>query len=309
VYISTPHGNHFQHVYDAIQSSRNVLVEKPAVMTSKQWQRLMDLAAAKGTVLMEAMWTRYFPLTRHLQDNVLPKIGPVRRILADYSVPLFGDPTLDPTSRFLLKSTGAGALLDLGVYPLTWVDIALSSAEGAESAGPLSVVYAETIEHETPQEPIDDVTTIVLSRREHPITAVVSISSSLPGSPTLGLEDKLMRKKNAPSIRIQGTKAEVAIPFPPIRPEAAAVQWYSPESLGKNGMEAEQVIKFPVYGWGLRYQADVLAKTLAERAASKAPAGSGLTIGGKGTLNVMFWADQARKHAGIVYPADIEAVW
>ena len=310
VYISTPHSVHFKHARDSIVAGRNVLLEKPAVMNSRQWKRLASLSKEHGVVLMEAMWTRYFPLTQHLQDHILPRIGSVKRILADYSVPLFGDPTLHPSSRFLNKSTGSGSLLDLGVYPLTWVDIALDNqADAPSSTTRVKVVHAETIEHNTPSKPIDDITTVVLSRKQEPVTAIVTISSSLPGSAGLGLEDKLLRKKNAPAIRIQGVLGEVSIPFPPIRPESLTVQWYSPDKLDEGAFETEEIIKKPVHGWGLWYQADVLAKALGKRHSSTSVPGQGLVIGEGGSNRVMEWTDEARARAGIVYGPELEAVW
>ncbi|KAJ5688658.1 hypothetical protein N7462_003050 [Penicillium macrosclerotiorum] len=304
VYISTPHGVHFEHARAAIMARRHVLLEKPATMTANQYARLADLAKEQGVVFMEAMWTRYFPLTEYLTRNLLPRIGPVRRILADYSLPLFGDPDLDPHSRFLDKSTGSGSLLDLGVYPLTWCDLALGP-----TAADVKVQYAETIEHETGVgEPIDDLTTLILSRRgPDPVTCVVTISSSLPGSPVLPIQERLLRAKNAPCIRIQGTRAEVALPFPPIRPESVSVQYYSADKLDSHGRESEESITRPVVGWGLGYQADFMARRVREQTVSGAH--EGIVIGHKESLRVLTWVDQARSIAGISYDAALERIW
>ncbi|KAL8746752.1 MAG: hypothetical protein Q9190_001270 [Brigantiaea leucoxantha] len=310
VYISTPHSVHFEHARAAIENKRHVLLEKPAVMNQKQYQRLSELAKKNDVVLMEGMWTRYFPLTKHLQQHIVPKLGAIKRVLADYSVPIFDDPAMDASARFLKKSTGAGSLLDLGVYPLTWIDIVLSSvSEATESATPVQVVFANTIEHDTPFEPIDDVTTVILSRPSPAFTGVVTISSSLPGSASLGLDDKLLRKKNAPSIRVQGTKAEVSIPFPPIRPETLTVQYYSPEALDEAGFETEEIVTKEVHGWGLWYQADVIAEAVRERLAREEATGSGTVIGEQGTVRVQGWMDEAKKRAGIQYSEELERLW
>ncbi|GFF96967.1 uncharacterized oxidoreductase C513.06c [Aspergillus udagawae] len=310
VYISTPHGVHFEHARAALTHGRNVLLEKPATMNKAQYSRLAEIAKSNKVVFMEAMWTRYFPLTRYLQEELLSRIGPVKRILADYSLPLFGDPTLTANSRFLDKKTGSGSLLDLGVYPLTWCDLALSSADGEEGEDdqPVTVKYAETIQHETGvSDPLDDITTIILSRSgQSPTTCVVTISSSIPGSAKLGLKDKLLREKNAPCVRIQGEKGEIALPFPPIRPETLTVQYYGPDKLDDNGFETTEVITKPVVGWGLRYQADVIATVIRDRGSHPSDA---VIVGEKGSSRVLEWVDQAKLLAGIKYEAELERVW
>jgi len=306
VYISTPHSVHFKHARAAVEQRRNVLLEKPAVMNRKQFERLGTLAKKNDVVLMEAMWTRYFPLTKYFQQHLLPQLGPVQRIIADYSVPIFGDPQLTPSSRFLNKANGSGSLLDIGVYPLTWVDLALNLTP---STLPLQVVYAETIKHDTPSDPIDDITTVILSRSDPPVTAIVTLSSSIPGSASLGLQDKLLRKKNAPSVRIQGTRAEVALPFPPIRPESLTIQYYSPDKLDKSGFETEETITKEVYGWGLWYQADVMAEAVREKQEHSEGKGHGLLIGFEGTLRVSGWLDEAKRLAGIDFDPELETVW
>jgi predicted dehydrogenase len=310
VYISTPHGVHFEHARAALMHGRNVLLEKPATMNEAQYARLAEIAKSNQLVLMEAMWTRYFPLTRYLQDELLPRIGPVKRIMADYSLPLFGDPTLTHFSRFLDKKTGSGSLLDLGVYPLTWCDLALPSADGKEGEDEqlLTVKYAETIQHETGvDEPLDDITTVILSRAgSSATTCVVTISSSIPGSAKLGLKEKLLRQKNAPSVRIQGEVGEIALPFPPIRPETLTVQYYGQDRLDENGFETTEVITKSVVGWGLGYQADVFASVIRDRGSHPS---DGVVIGENGSLRVLQWVDQAKLLAGIKYKAELERVW
>ncbi|EEP75426.1 predicted protein [Uncinocarpus reesii 1704] len=302
VYISTPHAVHFLHARTAITNGRNVLLEKPAVMNKAQYDRLADLAIEFRVVFMEAMWTRYFPLTQHLEKDLLPRLGRVKRVFADYSLPLFGDPTLQPGSRFLDKSTGSGSLLDLGVYPLTWCDIALPRDDDS-----IAVKYAETIEHATGEgEPIDDITTIILSGKRNTVSCVVTISSSIPGSPKLNLKDKLLRKKNSPCLRIQGTKAEISLPFPPIRPETLTIQYYDEDNLDPNGFETEETIVRQVQGWGLWYQADHIANAIRNRGSQPK---DGCIIGRKGSSRVLSWVDQAKELAKIKYDEDLERVW
>ena len=115
LYISTPLGAHYSNTWDAISHGRNVLLEKPAVINREQYERLATYAKEKNVVLMEAIWTRYFPAARKFGEEVVPRLGPIRRIFADFSLPLLDDPYLPASSRFLDWSTGAGSLMDLGV--------------------------------------------------------------------------------------------------------------------------------------------------------------------------------------------------
>lgn len=303
VYISTPLGLHFDNARDALRSGRNVLLEKPAVVSAGQWRALCDEARLTGTVLMEAMWTRYQPAAQAFRDVVRPRLGPVRRIFADFSLPILPDPYLPADSRFLDWTTGAGALIDLGVYPLTWVDMALSDGDDSDTP-PARVIHAHTIPYSTPSGSIDDITTVVLSREaDPPCTAVVTVSLSVPGSAVPPHDDRLIVAKNTPSVRIQGEKAEASVAFPPIRADRIHVEHYGKTRVGVDGFELVEDVHRPLHGWGLWYQADVIGRAVLDPKRS-----GGLVIGEHSTTRVFTWLDQARELAGIHFTPDMEAV-
>ncbi|KPI36049.1 putative oxido [Cyphellophora attinorum] len=293
VYISTPHPLHYEETLAAIARRRNALVEKPATMTAAQYRKCIAEAEKQKVVLMEAMWTRYLPATRYLQEDLLPRIGDVRRVFSDFSFPIVG-PELPNDSRFLDKSAGAGSLLDQGVYALTWADVALNTSKASKA----DVVHAHT--HTVPQRPgdVDDITTVILAGGD--ATAVVTMSMTLPGSSKPAFYQRLQAEKAAPSVRIEGSEASVAIPFPCIRPEELRVQWYGRDHVGEDGVEREEVIRKPVSGWGIWYQADVIADAVFS--------GKPQTIGADESLRVLEWMDKARKLAGITYDAKLEQV-
>lgn len=309
VYISTPHPLHYEHVKYALSKKRNVLVEKPATMNVKQYENLAKMALEQGVVLMEAMWTRYLPATKYLKDQLLPRIGEVRRIYADFSFPIVSE-DLSHSSRFLDKSAGAGSLLDQGVYALTWADIGLNGSAGALDTTTSQVSYASTMSVPGVAGEVDDITTVVLSKRDsktnaQEAVAIVTTSMTLPGSSKPAFYQRLQAKKAAPSIRIEATKASVAIPFPPIRPQRLEVQWYGSEHLDSEGIEQEEIIEKPVeHSWGLWYQADVIAKSVI----SSRSEGKGEVIGLQETLRVLAWMDDARKQARIPYDAKLDEV-
>ncbi|KAJ8608404.1 hypothetical protein MRB53_039656 [Persea americana] len=253
IYISTPHPLHYEETLKALSRRRNVLVEKPATMNAAQFRHCARVAADNHAVLMEAMWTRYLPATRHLRENLLPRIGTVRRVFSDFSFPIVS-PDLPNDSRFLDKSAGAGSLLDQGVYALTWVDLALSGSKDTQ------VIHASS--QVVPNRPggVDDINTIVLGNTN--AIAIVSTSMTLPGSSKPAFYVRLGAKKAAPAVRIEATEASVAIPFPCIRPEELHVQWYGDEYLNGDGTEEDEIIEKPAEGWGIWYQADVIARAV-----------------------------------------------
>ena len=291
VYISTPHPLHYGGILKALECKRNVLVEKPASMNAAQYKRCIELATKQDVVLMEAMWTRYLPATRYLKEELLPKIGQVRRVYSEFSFPIVG-PDLSNDSRFLDKAAGAGALLDQGVYALTWADLALNGLTVTDS----KVLHASS--SCVPGRPgeVDDMNIIVLVNQN--ATAIVTTSMTLPGSSKPAFYVRLGAKKAGPAVRIEATKASVAIPFPPIRPETLHVQWYGDEHLNEDGTEKDEIIPKPIKGWGIWYQADVIA----EAVLSNKPG----VIGWEESLRVLEWMDDARKLAGIKYNENLE---
>ncbi len=120
VYVATPHSEHFENVCLAIEYGKNVLCEKAFAMNEKQADRMFKLAAEKDVLLTEAMWTRFLPLGKKLKEIISSnKIGDVSMVTADLSF------NIAWKQRIQDKSMGGGALLDLGVYGLTFASMVL----------------------------------------------------------------------------------------------------------------------------------------------------------------------------------------
>lgn len=306
VYISTPHSVHFLHVQTALHHKRHVLVEKPATMNRSQYAVLAELAKRQGAVLMEAMWTRYLPASVYVCETLVPKLGQVKRVFADFSFACIS-PEMATSTRQLDRMAGAGAILDMGIYSLTWVDMALGGSPRTQ------VVYAETIPYHTGADEIDDITTVVLRRpstsSSSAATAIATTSLSLPGSSKIPIKERLQSSKLAPAVRIEGTEGAIAVDFPTPRPCRIRVQWYGKAHLDEGGHEREEVIDRPVErGWGLWYPADVIAKEVESRRSRGIDDGEGFVIGEEETVRVMGWLDAARKKAGIQFDSKLEAV-
>lgn len=121
VYVATPHPMHLDGALLAIAAGKHVLVEKPFTLNGAQARRIADAAHDAGVIVMEAMWTRYLPHMVRLREMLADgAIGDVRTVIADHTQAL---PT-DPAHRLQNPDLGGGALLDLGIYPVSFaVDV------------------------------------------------------------------------------------------------------------------------------------------------------------------------------------------
>lgn len=114
VYIATPNSFHKKHTLDAIEAGKGVLCEKPFALNYSESLEMINAAKTQGTFLAEAMWTKYFPAVKKVKDIVdSGALGDIVTIQGDLSYPL------EDKERLYKKSLGGGALLDLGVYPVS----------------------------------------------------------------------------------------------------------------------------------------------------------------------------------------------
>ncbi|EDM29430.1 Predicted dehydrogenase [Lentisphaera araneosa HTCC2155] len=115
VYIASPHPMHKETAERAILAGKAVLCEKPLTMNLKDSEDLYAFAKKHGVLLMEAMWTAFFPAIIKLQEIIKDgKIGDIRNAQADFQFFL----EFDSNHRLFNPELGGGALLDLGVYPI-----------------------------------------------------------------------------------------------------------------------------------------------------------------------------------------------
>lgn len=130
IYIATPHSEHYNNILLCLEHGKNLLVEKAFTANALMASEVIALAEEKGVFLSEAMWTRFLPAVQMVKDLILAgKIGKVESVEADFSMPL------SHIDRLRKPELAGGALLDLGIYSLTFADIFLTDAEiaGAEN--------------------------------------------------------------------------------------------------------------------------------------------------------------------------------
>ena len=117
VYINTIHPLHAEHALLAIAAGKHVLVEKPFALNAAQAKRVRDAAKSKGVFVMEAMWTRFLPSMDAIFEVIASgQIGDVRFATADHSQYL----PEALVKRLWQPELGGGALLDLGIYPISF---------------------------------------------------------------------------------------------------------------------------------------------------------------------------------------------
>lgn len=124
VYVATPHPMHRDNVMLALEHSKPALVEKAFTMTAKEARELVATARARGLFLMEAMWTRFLPHVVAIRELLgRGALGEIVSVSADHGQ-WFAP---DPTSRLFAPELGGGALLDLGVYPVSFASMVLGA--------------------------------------------------------------------------------------------------------------------------------------------------------------------------------------
>ncbi|MUN41534.1 Gfo/Idh/MocA family protein [Actinomadura litoris] len=130
VYIATPHNVHHSAARTCLEAGRAVLVEKPFTTTAAEADDLIALARARGRFAMEAMWTRFNPVMARLRRLVGDgAIGRVQAVYADFSI----DVPYDPRHRVWSAELAGGALLDLGVYPVSFAWMLLGPPDQARA--------------------------------------------------------------------------------------------------------------------------------------------------------------------------------
>jgi predicted dehydrogenase len=122
VYIATPHNLHHENMLMSLEAGKHVLCEKPLTLNARQAAECIALAREKSLFLMEAIWMRFFPAIKQVQEWVKAgEIGRVRMVSADFCI----DVPYDPKNRLFDPELGGGALLDLGIYPLSFATLLL----------------------------------------------------------------------------------------------------------------------------------------------------------------------------------------
>lgn len=216
VYLASPHSEHLPQALLALAAGKHVLVEKPMALSAGQVARMVELAAARGSFLMEAMWSRFLPSYVRLRELVGEgAIGDVRSVQADVG---FVAPFV-PEHRIYRPELGGGVLLDVGTYP---VQLALMLLGRPDTVTATATLGPTGVDH-------DDVVTLGWDEGR---TAAVrcSLIADLSGA-----------------ARVVGSLGSIELAAPHLATESLTVV--------RPG-EADEVLALPVVGDGLRYEVE-----------------------------------------------------
>lgn len=130
IYVATPHPMHKENTLLSLRGGKAVLCEKPFTINAAETQEIIAEAHQRKIFLMEAMWTRYIPIVQEAHRLVKEgAIGAVRMVTADFGYRA----GFRPESRTFDPALGGGALLDVGIYPLSFAAMFLGTPDRISS--------------------------------------------------------------------------------------------------------------------------------------------------------------------------------
>ncbi|KIW13325.1 hypothetical protein PV08_08513 [Exophiala spinifera] len=309
VYVSTPHSHHYQNVMLCLEAGKNVLCEKAFTVNAAQARKLVETARQKNVLLMEAMWTRYFPLSIYVRECVTSgKLGPVIRVFAENAEGDDPEKDLPDSHRLVNPALAGGVLLDMAVYSLTWVFQTLYTTQAPEVR---KAPYVQSSVQKYPRTGVDELTTILLT---FPRDANSGGNMHGVASASLRLcNDYDHKGSSGPAVRVQGTKGEVQV-WPPIyRPTRTRVvlatgevedkTWPQPgPGKGSNWYNGFEGMNPEGEGHGMFWEADEVARALV--AGRKEPRAEFQSL--NESVLIMEVMDEVRKHGDLIFPAEIE---
>ncbi|MGW6789147.1 Gfo/Idh/MocA family protein [Streptomyces chartreusis] len=261
VYVATPHSAHREAAGLCLEAGRHVLCEKAFTLNAREAAELVALAKARGSFLMEAMWMYCNPLVRRLKALVDDgAIGEVRHVQADFG--LAGP--FPPSHRLRDPAQGGGALLDLGVYPVSFAQLLLGEPSDVTARATLSA------------EGVDLQTGALLSWDDG---ALASLHCSIVGG-------------TATAASITGSAGRIDVPGGFFFPERFV--------LHRDGRDPEEFTADPADGPRntLRHEAAEVMRAL-RAGESESP-----LVPLEGTLAVMRTLDAIRDRVGVRYPGE-----
>ncbi|MBI1378289.1 MAG: gfo/Idh/MocA family oxidoreductase [Frankiales bacterium] len=260
VYVATPHPMHHDAAMLAIEAGKAVLLEKPFTMDAAQARSLVDAARARGTFLMEAMWTRFLPHVAAVRDIVASgRIGEVVLLTADHGQ-WFED---DPEFRLFAPELGGGALLDLGIYPVSFASMLLGTPTTVTAVSDPAFTGV-------------DATTSMVLRHDGGAHAVLTTS---------------LRTRSACFATINGRDGRIDVLSTFYRPAPVRVTLRD----GRRDGVVEE-IDIPVEGNGLRFEAAEVGRCL------RAGLAESPVMPLDETVAILETLDEVRRQIGLTYP-------
>ena len=176
IYISTPHNTHINYLLPALAAGKHVLCEKSITLNSEELMRAVEAARTHDVVLAEAMTIYHMPIYRRLREIMASgSLGPLRMIQMNFG----SFKEYDSKNRFFNRSLAGGAMLDIGVYALSFVRYFLTSQPTEVLS---QVKYAPT--------GVDEQASILLKNAEEEMAAItLSLHAKQPKRGTIAFEN------------------------------------------------------------------------------------------------------------------------
>ncbi|KIS66885.1 uncharacterized protein UMAG_10732 [Mycosarcoma maydis] len=240
IYIATPHTYHYENALLALHAGKHVCCEKPFTINAAQTEHLIKVARAKNVFLMEAVWLRFFPIVLEIQRLIHKEriLGDVRRVYSDFGLQF----KPDPKHRLFNPELGGGALLDLGIYALTWQMLTLYQDPRNHLCAP--EVKGSIIKSALTG--VDEFTTILLNFPTARTQGIATTNMSIRSS------DKYV-------VLIQGTLADLSVAWPPYRPESFTIHQKDADGAYTGIQETKH---FAIPGHGMFWEADACARAI-----------------------------------------------
>jgi len=231
VYVATPHPYHSANTLMCLDAGKAVLCEKPFAINENEVRGMITAAQDRKLFLMEAMWTYCFPAIRKVKELIESgAIGEPRMAMGAFGFRI----DWDESTAVLNRELGGGALLDVGVYPISIAHLVF----GGEPETIQASAHIGTTG-------VDEQNGIVMT---YPGGGMAMVASAV-------------RTAMPEEIVIAGTEAQIHIPEP----------FYSPNRLVivRNGSR-DEVLKCPYLGTGMQYEAEEVMNCLRARASESA---------------------------------------
>jgi predicted dehydrogenase len=131
IYVATPHSHHYEHTLLCLEHQKAVLCEKAFAINSRQAREMVDSARRKKVFLMEALWTKFLPHYKKLQELLQQDtVGSVKSVLVNFGFKA----SSNPPQRLLDPSLGGGSLLDIGIYNVFMATSVLGRPDSIDAA-------------------------------------------------------------------------------------------------------------------------------------------------------------------------------
>jgi predicted dehydrogenase len=222
VYVATPHPFHAEHTLLALNARKAVLCEKPFTINERELEHVVRVAREKKLFLMEAMWTRFFPVMVKVRELIKGgAIGDVRMVQADFGFRT----SVNEEGRLFNRALGGGALLDVGVYTVSFAQMILGTPD--RMTGLATIGETE----------VDEQSAFILG---FPSGALAVLSTAI--------------RTNTPHIAtVIGTDGTITVP----------TNWWKPNRLvlARSG-QPEETIDLPANEAGFVYEAEEVGRCL-----------------------------------------------